>query len=94
MTGSSSGIGRAIALLFAREGAHVVCADIRETASNEGVDGAAGDTTAELINGLYVRTNVGHSEDVQNLVSRTVQQYGRLDMCVVAPARFWCVHRD
>lgn len=82
MTGSSSGIGRAIALLFSREGAHVVCADIRETPANEGASGASGATTAELINGIYVRTDVGNSNDVRGLILSTVEQYGRLDMCV------------
>lgn len=82
MTGASSGIGRAIALLYAREGAHVVCADIRETSTHEAEDGAFGDTTAELVDGLYVRTDVSNSHDMQNLIRRVVDGYGRLDMCV------------
>ena len=83
MTGASSGIGRAIALLYAREGAHVVCADIRETSAHDVENGAAfGDTTADLVSGLFVRTDVSNSRDMQNLIYRCVESYGRLDMCV------------
>lgn len=82
MTGSSSGIGRAIALLFAREGAHVVCADIRESSTHEAIDGASVITTAELIDALYVRTDVSDSQDVQNLIQKTVEGYGRVDVYV------------
>lgn len=80
MTGSSSGIGRAIALLFAHEGAHVICADLRETSLNEAEDGALSNSTAELINALFVRTDVSNAQDMRNLVRRTVDEYGRLDM--------------
>jgi NAD(P)-dependent dehydrogenase (short-subunit alcohol dehydrogenase family) len=75
VTGASSGIGRATALAFAREGVKVVVSDVD-------VDG--GETTVRLIreNGgeaSFVRCDVARSEDVQALIRETVRQYGRLD---------------
>jgi len=88
-TGASSGIGRAIALLFAHEGAHVVCADLHHHAG--GVDDADSDEdnteldTHVLIrqsggNSMFVPVDIRLAQDVENLVGRTVQQFGRLDM--------------
>ncbi|KAL1305275.1 hypothetical protein AAFC00_002184 [Neodothiora populina] len=82
ITGASSGIGRAVAILFAHEGAHVVCADIRETTSDQVEDGVISNTTTELTDGLYIRTDVSNAQDMRNLVRRTVDEYGRLDIFV------------
>ena len=75
VTGGASGIGRATALLFARDGAKLVIADMNE-------DG--GRQTAHLIteNGgqaIFVQTNVTQANAVQALISKTVGTYGRLD---------------
>ena len=75
MTGGSSGIGRATALAFAREGARVVVA-------NRGV--AGGEETVRLIGerggeALFVQTDVVRSADVEALVATAVERYGRLD---------------
>jgi len=75
VTGASSGIGRATALAFAREGVKVVVSDVD-------VDG--GETTVRLIreNGgeaSFVRCDVSQSQEVQALIRQTVGQYGRLD---------------
>lgn len=75
ITGGSSGIGRATALAFAREGAKVVIADIDE---------AGGGETLEMIRGVggeatFVRTDVSKVADVEALVNKTVQTYHRLD---------------
>ena len=86
ITGSSSGIGRAIALLYAREGAIVVCSDIREEVrvpENEKLPG----TTVEEITKLggkaiYVHCDTTNSEQVQNLVKTAVKEFGRLDVYV------------
>lgn len=76
ITGAASGIGRATAQLFAREGARVVVADINESGGQETVDGirAAGGEA------LFVRADVGRMEDVQALVQTAQDRYGRLDI--------------
>lgn len=75
VTGGSSGIGRATAIAFAREGAKVIVAD-RE------ID--AGKETVELIqkaNGaaLFVQTDVSQAESVEAMVDKTIAAYGKLD---------------
>jgi len=75
VTGASSGIGRATALAFAREGTQVVVSDVAVS---------GGEETVRLIrnNGgeaIFVPCDVSRSEDVQALVRQTVAQYGRLD---------------
>ncbi len=81
VTGASSGIGRAIALTFAAEGAMVVIADL----TTQAVEG--GDSTVELIKraggaAVFEKTDVGRWEDVDSLVARTVASHGRLDIMV------------
>ena len=49
ITGASSGIGRAIAIGFANEGARIVCSDIRSDARPEGYDADTQRATAEVI---------------------------------------------
>lgn len=76
VTGGSSGIGRAVALVWAREGAKVVVADIDEK---------AGEETAEMVRALgavalFVAADVGKPDDNKNLVQRAVAQFGRLDV--------------
>lgn len=75
VTGSSSGIGRASALAFAREGAKVVVADVL-------VDG--GQETVRLIQaaggqGLFIKTDVSKAAEVEVLIKQIVATYGRLD---------------
>jgi NAD(P)-dependent dehydrogenase (short-subunit alcohol dehydrogenase family) len=88
VTGSSSGIGRAIALRFSSEGAHVVCADTDSTTDSD--SDSAADATHNVIlksgsNALFVNTNMKCSQEVENLVQTTVSHYGRLDMYVQCP---------
>src|SRR5437660_1093899 len=75
VTGAASGIGRAAALAFAREGAGVVAADVSEAGNQE---------TARLIEGLggravAVRCDVTRAADVTAALDRTVETFGRLD---------------
>lgn len=75
VTGAGAGIGRASALAFAREGATVVVSDIEEPAGEETlrqIRDAGG-------NGMFVRADVADAAQVQQLVQRTLDGYGRLD---------------
>lgn len=76
VTGASSGIGRAIALTWAREGAWVVVADIHEQAGEE----TAAMIRAQGGDAIYMTTDVGKPEDSRALVARAVDHYGRLDV--------------
>src|SRR5881628_1375563 len=75
VTGAASGIGRAAALAFAREGASVVVADVSELGNQE---------TVRLIEeqggkALAVRFDVSGAEDVKAALDKTVAAFGRLD---------------
>lgn len=83
VTGASSAIGRAIALAFAREGANVVVADVREQSR---VD-TESDPTASVIESeggtaIFQQTDVTDDEDVAALVDRTVEAFGGIDILV------------
>lgn len=73
ITGAGSGIGRESALLFAREGAGVVVADITESAGRE---------TVELIgdHAFFVKVDVSNGRDAEQMVRQTVQRWGRVDI--------------
>lgn len=78
VTGAASGIGRAIALALAREGAGVCVADIDESGGRRVVDEVeAGDGRA-----LYVRTDVAASASVRDLVDETIRALGGLHILV------------
>lgn len=75
VTGAGSGIGRATALVFTREGAKVVVSDIAVEGGEETVRQieAAGGVA------VFVKADVSKAADVEALVTRTVETYGRLD---------------
>jgi len=76
VTGGTSGIGRESSILFAKAGAKVVVAGRRESEGDEVVNAiraAGGDA-------LFVKTDVARSADVQALVQKTVEKFGRLDI--------------
>ena len=75
VTGSSSGIGEAIARLFAAEGASVVINSARSVAAGEAI-------AAELPNAIYVRADVAQEDQAKALVQATLDRWGRLDVLV------------
>src|SRR6202521_843027 len=76
ITGALTGIGRAAAIIFAQQGAHLVVSGRRDKQGQELV--------AELqglgADAIFVRTDVRKDEDVRNLVDQTVKRFGRLDI--------------
>jgi len=80
ITGALTGIGRATAIAFAKEGARLVVAGRREDAGRQ---------LATELRGLgaeaeFIRTDVRHEDEVRDLVDRTVVRCGRLDVAVNA----------
>ena len=75
VTGGSSGIGRATALACAREGANVVIA-ARRIRECEEVVGQIKESRGEA---LFVRTDVSKPTEVESLIKKTVETFGRLD---------------
>src|SRR5207244_10936945 len=77
-TGALTGIGRATALAFAREGARIVISGRHEEEGQKLV-GELGKLGAEA---EFVRSDVRHEDDVRSLVDKTVARFGRLDVAV------------
>jgi len=78
VTGAASGMGRAIAILFAQEGAKVVVSDINVEGANavvSEIESNGGIATA-------IETNVTKEEDIQRLIDTCVNKYGTLDILV------------
>ena len=75
VTGAGAGIGRAIALRLAGEGAHVALADVDEEAAKNVASEIAGETLAR-------RTDVTRADEVEALVSSVVEGWGGLDVMV------------
>jgi|TARA_B100001964_G_C14180724_1_gene576096 NAD(P)-dependent dehydrogenase (short-subunit alcohol dehydrogenase family) len=78
ITGAASGIGRATAILFAKEGGKVVVADKNEVGGNETVDLIRSDGGQAIFN--YV--NVTSATDIQGMVKTTINTYGKLNILV------------
>jgi meso-butanediol dehydrogenase/(S,S)-butanediol dehydrogenase/diacetyl reductase len=78
VTGGGSGIGRASALLFAREGARLVVADKRLQAA----EAVAAECTREGAQALPVAVDVARSAEVQRMVAVAIGTFGRLDVLV------------
>jgi len=78
ITGALTGIGRATALAFAREGARVVVSGRRDDAGQMLVT----ELRALGAEAEFVRTDVRHEEDVRTLIDRAVERFGRLDVAV------------
>ena len=78
ITGASQGLGRALALAFAREGARVVV-NARSEESARPVAGEVEDADAEV---LAVAADVSKGADVERLVGESVERFGKIDVLV------------
>jgi NAD(P)-dependent dehydrogenase (short-subunit alcohol dehydrogenase family) len=76
VAGAGMGIGRACALLFAREGARLVLGDIDEEAGRA----VTAEITAAGGQASFVHADVSNASDVQRLVQGAVESYGRVDI--------------
>jgi NAD(P)-dependent dehydrogenase (short-subunit alcohol dehydrogenase family) len=75
ITGAATGIGRAVAVAFAKRGAKLSIGDVNEAAARETLE-LVKSAGAEVI---FVRTDVSQEADVQRLVSETVERFDHLD---------------
>lgn len=78
VTGAGSGMGRAIALLFAKEGAKVVVSDINLETLNLVVN----EITIDGGIATGVMANVAKEQDIQNIIDSAINEYGTLDILV------------
>lgn len=78
VTGSGRGLGRACAQIFAREGARVTVVDLNRVDGEETVRliGEAGGDA------IFIEADVGKSDDIQRMVTTTVETYGGLDCAI------------
>ena len=76
ITGGASGIGHATALLFAREGAAVVIADVNQEAGQRVVE----EITRAGGRALFESADVTRAADCARLVARTIGEFGRIDI--------------
>src|SRR2546425_7262420 len=80
ITGALTGIGRATALAFAKEGASIVASGRRE-AEGKALEAELRSLGAEA---AFIRADVRHDDEVRNLVDQTVARFGRIDAAVNA----------
>jgi NAD(P)-dependent dehydrogenase (short-subunit alcohol dehydrogenase family) len=78
ITGAGSGIGRAIALLYATEGAKIVASDVDEKGGNETV----AQITAKGGEAIFVKADTSKPEDGKNVVAQAVKKFGGLHIAV------------
>jgi NAD(P)-dependent dehydrogenase (short-subunit alcohol dehydrogenase family) len=73
VTGGASGIGLGLSTRFAAEGAHVVLSDLNQEKAEQ---------FAKPIGALAIAADVGKEEDIANLVAKTIEHFGRIDLFV------------
>ncbi len=79
ITGAGSGIGRETALLFAKEGAKVVVADISERGGMETVE----EIKRTAGEGVFIKLDVSSIEQAKQMVKETSERYGRIDILII-----------
>jgi NAD(P)-dependent dehydrogenase (short-subunit alcohol dehydrogenase family) len=80
VTGAGSGIGRSIAILYAREGARVVVSDIDEKGANETLAMIRGENPGDVA--FFFRADTSLAKDNENLVREAVSRFGGLHIAV------------
>ncbi len=92
ITGSSRGIGRAIALGLAREGCHIVVA-AKSVTSTEKLPGSIHSVAQELeavgAKALPVQVDVRDGEQIDSMVAQTIAHFGRIDMLINNAGALW-----
>lgn len=78
ITGAGQGIGRSIAVKFAKEGATIVCVDRNSTAASSVAD----EIRLLGANSIPLSADVSNKEEVNFVVQRTIQEFGRVDILV------------
>lgn len=78
VTGAAAGMGKAIAMLYAKEGAKVVVSDI----NLEGAEATVAEIEMNGGSAMAILTNVAKEEDIQNLINKTIETYGTVDILV------------
>jgi rhamnose utilization protein RhaD (predicted bifunctional aldolase and dehydrogenase)/NAD(P)-dependent dehydrogenase (short-subunit alcohol dehydrogenase family) len=86
VVGGGSGIGREVALLLARKGAHVVVADVNEDAAKEVAEEAARVSTPGAIS--HTRMNLSSTESIQAAAGHTILRFGGIDGIINTAAIF------
>jgi 3-oxoacyl-[acyl-carrier protein] reductase len=79
VTGGGTGLGRAISLALAREGAHVA---VNYSRSTEDAEKTAADLRALGVNAMTVQADVSKSKQVDEMVAQVMKEFGRIDMLV------------
>src|SRR4030095_3962784 len=89
ITGAAQGIGKAYALRFATEGAHVIVADLREDAAHEVAD----QCSARGPDAVAMRLDVADEASALDVVARTIDRFGRVDVLVNNAAIYYDLDR-
>jgi sorbitol-6-phosphate 2-dehydrogenase len=79
VSGGAQGLGRAICLRLAQEGAHVIVADINLEGAQETADAIAAETGRRT---MAAQVDVTQEEQVAAAMDRAIEAFGRLDICV------------
>lgn len=84
ITGGSSGLGKAIALLFGKNGANVV---VNYYSDEEEANEVVADIRKNGGQAIAVQANVGKEDDVKNLFQKTIDEFGALDILIANSGR-------